>query len=39
MKNLYEEMQIEIIALSTDIVTFSENAKDDVVDDIFGTNN
>ena len=36
MKKIYEEMKIELIVLLTaDIVTFSENAKDDVEDDIF----
>ena len=36
MKKIYEEMKIELIMLLTaDIVTLSDNAKDDVGDDIF----
>lgn len=36
MKKIYEEMKIELIMLLTaDIVTLSDNQKDDVGDDIF----
>jgi hypothetical protein len=36
MKKIYEEMKIELIMLLTaDIVTLSDNQKDDVEDDIF----
>ena len=36
MKKLYNEMQIEVIVLSTeDVVTSSPNFFDDVTDDIF----
>ena len=38
MKKIYEEMKIELLVLSADIVTLSDNAKDDVVDDIFSPN-
>ena len=40
MKNIYEEVKFEVIVLTqADILTFSnENAKDDVVEDIFGSN-
>ena len=41
MKKIYEESKLEVIALTVqDVLTFSqENNKDDVGDDIFGTNN
>lgn len=40
MKKIYEEIKFELIVLSTlDILTASENAKDDVADDIFAPNN
>jgi len=40
MKKIYEEIKFELIVLSTlDILTVSENAKDDVADDIFAPNN
>ena len=40
MKKIYEEIKFELIVLSTlDILTLSENAKDDVADDIFAPNN
>ncbi len=36
MKKIYEEMKIELLVFSTqDIVTLSDNEKDDVGDDIF----
>ena len=35
MKKIYEEMKIELLVLSADIVTLSENAKDNTGDDIF----
>ncbi len=36
MKKIYEEMKIELIVLLTaDIVTLSDNQKDDVGEDIF----
>ena len=36
MKKIYEEIKLELLLLSgKDIVTLSENQKDDVVDDIF----
>ena len=36
MKKLYNEMQIEVIVLSTeDVITSSPNIFDDVTDDIF----
>lgn len=35
MKKIYEEMKIELLVFSMDIVTLSDNAKDDVADDIF----
>ena len=36
MKKMYEEMQIEIIALSVaDVIATSPNGFDDVTDDIF----
>lgn len=36
MKKIYEEMKIELIMLlKADIVTLSDNQKDDVSDDIF----
>jgi hypothetical protein len=40
MKNIYEEVKFEVIVLTqSDVLTFSEeNEKDDVVDDIFGSN-
>jgi hypothetical protein len=40
MKKIYEEVNIEAIAFSAeDIVTLSENQKDDTGNDIFGPNN
>lgn len=39
MKKIYEEMKIELLVLSADIVTLSDNQKDDVADDIFSPNN
>ena len=40
MKNIYEEVKFEVIVLTqSDVLTFSqENEKDDVVNDIFGSN-
>ena len=40
MKNIYEEVKFEVIVLTqSDVLTFSqENEKDDVADDIFGSN-
>ena len=39
MKELYSEMQMEIIVLSTeDVITSSPNIFDDVTDDIFSPN-
>ncbi len=36
MKKIYEEMKLDLLVLSAvDIVTLSDNAKDDVADDIF----
>jgi hypothetical protein len=35
MKKIYEEMKIELLIFSADIVTLSDNGKDDVEDDIF----
>lgn len=36
MKKIYEEMKLELLVFSAaDIVTLSENQKDDVADDIF----
>ena len=35
MKKIYEEMKIELLMFSADIVTLSDNEKDDVGDDIF----
>ena len=39
MKKIYEEIKIELFILSLDIVTLSDNEKDDVADDIFAPNN
>ncbi len=40
MKKIYEEIKFELIIFSTiDVLTESENAKDDVADDIFAPNN
>ncbi len=37
MKKIYNEVEIQVLLLSTeDIVTLSQNAKDDLADDIFG---
>ncbi len=39
MKKIYEEVKFELIIFSTmDVLTLSENAKDDVADDIFAPN-
>ena len=35
MKKFYEEIKIELLVLLADIVTLSDNEKDDVGDDIF----
>lgn len=39
MKKIYEEIKIEWFILSLDIVTLSDNEKDDIADDIFAPNN
>ena len=39
MKKIYEEIKIELLIFSLDIVTLSDNEKDDVADDIFAPNN
>lgn len=39
MKKIYEEIKMELLVLSLDIVTLSDNQKDDVADDIFAPNN
>lgn len=40
MKKIYEEVKMDSVLLAnTDIVTLSENQKDDVADDIFAPNN
>ena len=39
MKKIYEDVKMELLVLSLDIVTLSDNQKDDVVDDIFAPNN
>ncbi len=38
MKKIYEELKLTLLVFSADIVTLSENGKDDVADDIFGPN-
>ena len=40
MKKIYEDVKIDsIILTSMDVLTLSENQKDDVADDIFAPNN
>ena len=39
MKKIYEEIKIELLIFSLDIVTLSDNEKDNVADDIFAPNN
>ena len=40
MKKIYEDVKIDCVVLtSMDVITFSENQKDDVADDIFTQNN
>lgn len=39
MKKIYEDVKMELLVLSLDIVTLSDNAKDDVADDIFAPKN
>ena len=39
MKKIYEEIKIELFIFSLDIVTLSDNEKDNVADDIFAPNN
>jgi hypothetical protein len=39
MKKIYEDVKMELLVLSLDIVTLSDNQKDDVADDIFAPNN
>ncbi len=36
MKKEYQEVKIEMLLFGADIVTLSENEKDDLGDDIFG---
>ena len=36
MKKEYQELEIQLLLFGADIVTLSDNAKDDVGDDIFG---
>ncbi len=36
MKKEYQELEIQLILFGADIVTLSDNQKDDVGDDIFG---
>ena len=39
MQKIYEEVKVKIILfVAVDVVALSENAKDDVVDDIFAPN-
>ena len=35
MKKNYQELDLELLLIEEDIVTLSDNQKDDVVDDIF----
>ena len=35
MKKSYQELDLELLLIAEDIVTLSDNQKDDVVDDIF----
>ena len=35
MKKIYQELDLELLLIAEDIVTLSDNQKDDVVDDIF----
>lgn len=40
MQKFYEEVKIKLVLFVTkDVVTLSENAKDDTADDIFAPNN
>lgn len=39
MKKIYQNVEVEILLFDMDIVTLSENAKDNVGEDIFGNNN
>lgn len=39
MKKIYEDVNMELLVLSLDIVTLSDNQKDDVADDIFAPKN
>ena len=36
MKKEYQELEMQLLLIGADIVTLSDNEKDDVVDDIFG---
>ena len=36
MKKEYQELEIQLLLFGADIVTLSDNQKDDVGDDIFG---
>lgn len=36
MKKEYQELEIQLLLFGADIVTLSDNAKDDLGDDIFG---
>lgn len=38
MKKIYQNVEVEILLFDMDIVTLSENAKDNVGEDIFGNN-
>jgi hypothetical protein len=38
MKKIYEELKLTLLVFSADIVTLSDNQKDDVADDIFDPN-
>lgn len=35
MKKIYQELDMQLLLFTEDIVTLSDNQKDDVVDDIF----
>ena len=39
MKKIYEDVKMELLVLSLDIATLSDNQKDNVADDIFAPNN
>lgn len=36
MKKEYQQLEVQLLLFGADIVTLSDNAKDDVGDDIFG---